>query len=93
MPDLGAIEEDVPFDDGAADALITACRAAASAIDGQAGHRASLVATAMTDFRGRFSELFQTNAATAAGDGLELASRLREVATGAERLKEEAAKE
>ena len=93
MADLGAIEEDVPFDDGAADALIAACRTAASTIDGQAGYRASLVSAAMTDFKGHFSELFQANAATAAGDALELANRLREVATGAERLKEEAAKE
>ncbi len=93
MADLGAIEEDVPFDDGAADTLITDCRTAATAIDGQAGERSSWVTTAMTDFKGRFSELFQANAATAAGDATELANRLREVATGAERLKEEARKE
>ncbi|GAB2583246.1 DUF6531 domain-containing protein [Microlunatus antarcticus] len=93
MADLGAIEEDVPFDAGTADTLISACRAAASAITGQTGSRASWVSTAMTDFRGRFSELFADNAATAAGDAIELANRLREVATGAERLKEEAAKE
>ena len=93
MADLGAIDEDVPFDAGTADTLITACRAAASSIDGQAGQRASSVTTAMTDFKGHFSELFSANAPTAAGDATELANRLREVATGAERLKEEARKE
>lgn len=66
MTDLGAIEDDVPFDDGTADTLIAACRTAASAIDGQAGQRASWVTTAMTDFKGRFSELFKANAGTAA---------------------------
>ena len=93
MADLGAIEEDVPFDEGTADTLIAACRAAASTIDGQAGSRSSWVTTAMTDFKGHFSELFSTNAATAAGDATELSNRLREVATAAERLKEEARKE
>ena len=93
MADLGAIEEDVPFDVGTADALINACRTAASTITAQTGQRSSLVTTALTDFRGHFSELFTANAATAAGDATELANRLREVATGAERLKEEARKE
>lgn len=93
MPDLGAIEEDVPFDEGTATALITACRSAASAVDAQAGQRSSWVTTAMTDFKGHFSELFKANAQTAAGDATELANRLREVATAAERLKEEAHKE
>jgi len=93
MPDLGAIEEDVPFDEGTATALITACRSAASAVDAQAGQRSSWVTTATTDFKGHFSELFKANAQTAAGDATELANRLREVATAAERLKEEAHKE
>ena len=93
MADLGAIEEDVPFDEGAANALISACRTAASAVDAQTGQRSSWVTTAMQDFKGHFSQLFSANAQTAAGDATELANRLREVATGAERLKEEAAKE
>ena len=93
MADLGAIDEDVPFDGGTADTLSRACRAAASLVDSQVGQRASWVTTATTDFKGHFSELFRTNAQTAAGDATELANRLREVATGAERLKEEAHKE
>ncbi len=88
--DLGAIDEPVPFDDGAADTLIAACRAAASSVDGQTGPRWSLVHRGSTDFRGRFSELFAQNALTAAGDAAELGMRLRGVADGAERLQEEA---
>ena len=93
MVDLGAIDEDVPFDAGAADALIAACTGAASEIEGQVGSRASYVSTAMKDFEGYFSGLFSDNAATAKGDAQELVARLHEVASGARRLKEEAAKE
>jgi hypothetical protein len=93
MGDLGAIEEDVPFDFGVATAFATACDNAASAVDGQAGSRATWVSTGLTDFKGHFSELFRTNAATAAGDATELSARLREVATGVRKLAEEARKE
>ena len=93
MGDLGAIEADVTFDFGVAEALAAACDGAASAVAGQAGSRAGWVATGLTDFRGRFSELFGSNAATAAGDATELSNRLGEVAAGARRLAEEARKE
>ncbi|GAA3619405.1 DUF6531 domain-containing protein [Microlunatus ginsengisoli] len=93
MGDLGAIEEDVPFDFGVATVFATACDNAASAVDGQAGSRATWVSTGLTDFKGHFSELFRTNAATAAGDATELSARLREVATGVRKLAEEARKE
>lgn len=93
MGDLGGIAADVVFDAGVADALATGCDTAATAIDDQAGLRALWSATALTDFRGRFSELFRSNAQVAAGDATELVARLREVAVGARRLKEEAAKE
>ncbi|WP_181024686.1 hypothetical protein [Rathayibacter rathayi] len=53
--DLGAIEENVPFDDGAAEALITAFDGAASMLVGQVGSRSSFVATALAEFRGRFA--------------------------------------
>ena len=56
------------------------CDAAAGVIEGQTGSRASWKSTALTDFRGHFSQLFRSNAAVAAGDATELASRLREVA-------------
>jgi len=91
--DLGAIEEDVPFDNGVADRLIAVCDGAASTVSGQSGSRASWQATAAKDFKGHFADLFRDNQSTARADAAELAARLREVATGARRLKEEAAKE
>lgn len=93
MADLGAIEEDVRFDYGAADTLARLCDAAAGVIESQTGSRASWKSKALTDFRGRFSQLFRNNAAVAAADAAELASRLREVAGFTRRLKEEAHKE
>ncbi|KZX20517.1 DUF6531 domain-containing protein [Rathayibacter tanaceti] len=91
--DLGAIEEDVPFDDGVAKALIAAFDAAASAVAGQAGSRSSLVTTALADFRGRFAQVFESNARVAASDAVELTQRLREVSSGARQLRREAHKE
>ena len=93
MGALSGIEEDVRFDDGAADRLISVCDAAASLITGQAGSRASWQATAAKDFRGHFADLFRSNQATAHSDAVRLAEALRLVATGARRLKEEARKE
>ncbi|PPF31162.1 DUF6531 domain-containing protein, partial [Rathayibacter tritici] len=90
---LGAIEEDVPFDDGAAEALISAFDAAASMLVGQAGSRSSLVTTALAEFRGRFAQVFESNARVAASDVQELAQRLREVSSGARQLRREAHKE
>ena len=90
MSDLGAIDEPVPFDFGAAEALVTAARAAASSVDGQVGQRWSLVSTASKDFTGVFSQLFAQNALTASGDATELAIALRAVADGAQQLIDEA---
>ena len=93
MADLGAFEHDVVFDNGTADALISAFNLAASNIEGQSGSRSSLVATAGAEFQGHFSKLFADNARVASADATELAARLREAATGAKSLKEEARKE
>ena len=93
MGALSGIEEDVPFDDGAADRLITVCDGAASVITGQIASRRSWQATAAKDFKGHFADLFRTNQTTAHSDATELAGALRLVATGARRLKEEARKE
>ncbi len=91
--ELAGIEQDVPFDFGAAEALSTAADSAATTVDGQVGARHAFVSVAMQEFRGFFSTLFQDNASTAAADARELADRLREVAEGARRLAEEARKE
>ena len=60
MGALSGIEEDVPFDDGAADRLITVCDGAASVITGQVASRRSWQATAAKDFKGHFADLFRT---------------------------------
>ncbi|MFL4474281.1 DUF6531 domain-containing protein, partial [Paeniglutamicibacter sp. MACA_103] len=93
MADLGVFEHDVVFDNGTADALISAFNLAASSIEGQSGSRSSLVATAGTEFQGHFSQLFADNARVASADATELAARLREAADGARSLKEEARQE
>lgn len=84
---------DLTYDFGLADAVASAANAAASAVEGQAGTRASYVTTAGQDFQGYFSELFAANAATAAGDARELASRLRDVSSFIGRLSDAAREE
>ncbi|VXC24794.1 DUF6531 domain-containing protein [Nocardioides sp. AX2bis] len=91
--ELTGIEQDVPFDFAAAEALSTSADDAAGTVEGQLGSRNVFVSVAMQEFRGFFSTLFQDNASTAAADARELADRLREVAEGARRLAEEAQKE
>ena len=90
---LAGIDEDVVFDNATADTFSQGCDSAAGVIEGQTGSRASWKTTALTDFKGTFSELFRNNAAVAAADATEVATRLREVATGVRLLKEEARKE
>ncbi|WZH36376.1 MAG: DUF6531 domain-containing protein [Microbacterium enclense] len=84
---------DLTYDFGLADAVAAAANAAASAVEGQAGSRASYVATAEQDFQGYFSELFAANATTAAGDARELATRLRDVSSFIGRLNDAAREE
>lgn len=93
MSDLGAIDEDVPFDFGAADSLISLCTSASSLINTQQASRARWVHAASTDFRGYFSDLFGSNATVASGDAQLLAQRLSEVASGVRQLRDEASKE
>lgn len=81
MGDLGAYKEDVKFSDYDAQGLITACNAAASTIDGQAGPRQSWRTTGENEFRGYFSTLFQSNGATQVKDAGELSAALRQVST------------
>lgn len=83
---LHGIDEDVRFNHAAATTLATSCRNAATAIDNQAGPRASWVSHAMTDFQGYYAQLFQQNATTQAGDATRLAAALRDVATKVDHL-------
>ena len=56
MGDLDGVEADVEFDFGVADGLASSCDNAATAVDGQAGSRASWTSTGLTDFKGHFFE-------------------------------------
>ena len=86
MSVLAGIDEDVRFNHGAADSLARACRNAATAIDNQAGDRASWVTHGLTDFEGYYADLFEQNGTTQAGDATRLASALRDVATKVDHL-------
>ena len=90
---LHGIESDVRFDHSAAQSLARSCRNAADAIDGQAGSRSSWVSHGMVDFVGYYSQLFQQNGTTQAGDAERLATALREVATKVDYMAECATKE
>lgn len=90
---LKNIDEDVPFDVTIADNLAAAFNATATKIEGQAASRSSNVTTGSTDFAGYFAGLFTDNASVASSDATEVCNRLREVATAATRLREEAVKE
>src|SRR6478735_5217463 len=50
------VDADVEFDFGVADGLASSCDNAATAVDGQAGSRASWTSTGLTDFKGHFFE-------------------------------------
>lgn len=79
--------EKLDYKGNLATALINACNNAADAIDDHASSRSSWVTHAETDFKGYFSQLFAKNANTASGDGVELATALRNVAIATGDLK------
>ena len=90
---LVGIDEDVPYSAADANALVAACRASATLIEGQASTRASAVSTAETDFEGYFSRVFADNARVQVADATNLVTALRDVATKVDALTEEARKE
>ncbi|MDN3905926.1 DUF6531 domain-containing protein [Arthrobacter sp. YD2] len=69
-----------PFNFSVAWEAATAFDNEAQRIYGQSGSRAALVSEGKTDFQGYFSELFQTNAVTAAKSAEDLAGALSSVA-------------
>ncbi|MDO4898248.1 MAG: DUF6531 domain-containing protein, partial [Rothia sp. (in: high G+C Gram-positive bacteria)] len=75
--ELGAIGGDVDFNFDHAQSLHTALNDAAGILENQAGSRAQLVNSAKEEFQGYFSELFSSNAETAASDSGEIAAALR----------------
>ncbi|GAA3589342.1 hypothetical protein GCM10022198_11510 [Klugiella xanthotipulae] len=76
-----------------ADGVVAAFTNAATTLEGQAASRASYVSTGKQDFQGYFSDLFTTNASTAATDATRLAESLRVVATYAQELRTAAEEE
>lgn len=90
---LVGIDEDVPYSAADASALVAACRASATLIEGQAGTRAWAVSTAEADFEGCFSRVFADNARVQVADATNLVRALRDVATKVDALTEEAGKE
>ncbi|PZE37810.1 DUF6531 domain-containing protein [Curtobacterium sp. MCPF17_031] len=90
---LHANTDPIEFDVATADALGSAMRSAASAIDGQVGSRQSYVSTASQEFRGHFSELFTENASVAKSDGTTISDMMRTVAGWVDQMKTAAAEE
>ncbi|GAA1493542.1 DUF6531 domain-containing protein [Curtobacterium herbarum] len=90
---LHANTDPIEFDDATADALGSAMRSAASAIDGQVGSRQSYVSTASQEFRGHFSDLFTENASIAKSDGSTISDMMRTVAGWVDEMKTAAAEE
>ncbi len=93
MAQLHANTDPIEFDDATADALASAMRSTARAIDGQAGSRQSYVSTASQEFRGHFAQLFRENASTAKIDGSTISDLMRTVAGWVDQMKKAAAEE
>src|SRR5690625_993467 len=74
----------------AADTLKQRIDSLASQLDGQAGSRARLVTRALDEFRGYYSEVFQSNAEAASTSREELVSSLRSLSGYVTELKEAA---
>ncbi len=93
MGGIGPIDEDVRFDHGAAQRLISLCNAAAGTVTAQQGARRTWASTAGQDFRGAFARIFEQNAGVADGDASEVAASLRDVARFTGDLAREATQE
>ncbi|MFC2641601.1 MAG: hypothetical protein ACFN04_08570, partial [Propionibacterium acidifaciens] len=87
---LGAYDEEVPFDDTTADALMSAATALSATLKSQAASRSSWAVAASTDFEGHYADVFDTNAKTASTDCTNIASALDDLATEVQTLKEAA---
>ena len=83
---------DVEYDFGVSSSLRTAFTNAANDLSAQRGSRSGYRTHGLTDFVGRFSEVFRTNGAQQLSDLDEIVTNLRLVATKVSEL-EEAARE
>ncbi|SYZ32518.1 Hypothetical protein PROPAUS_0399, partial [Propionibacterium australiense] len=91
--DLGAYDEPVPFDDGAADTLKSAATALSGTLKDQTTSRSGWASTALAEFRGHYADVFESNAKAASTDCTSIASALDDLAAEVEALKEAAAAE
>ncbi|MBI2709589.1 MAG: hypothetical protein HYX34_07820 [Actinobacteria bacterium] len=80
MAELGAIDEDVPFDWGGAGAVARELRVSAGELDQQRAPRRVAGGEARLDWRGRFGDEFDARLRIGDGDAGELAGAMRTAA-------------
>ena len=80
----------VPFDDAAADGLISAARDADGVLSAQGVVRRSAAEAAMSEFRGSYAELYEQACATEAVDRMRLARTFDDLASQVEHAKQQA---
>ena len=79
---------DVKINNEAADKLIAGCNDAAQKIRSQCSNRQTLTTTALKDFNGLFSQIFERNQGIANEDGGNIATALEDVARQVKYLKD-----
>lgn len=88
-----ANRNDVEFDDATSDALANACRNTARDLREKVPGQRTKADTAMVEFKGYFSELYDNNINTAVDNGKDIATVLDQLAKVVDNLKEAAHKE
>lgn len=91
--DLGAVEEDVPFDWDGADRLARQFDATAATISDQQGTRSSAGTHALIDWEGPYSKEFVSRQDTGDQDAGEISSALQEAAEQVRAMKRAAQEE
>ncbi|SYZ34124.1 Hypothetical protein PROPAUS_2126, partial [Propionibacterium australiense] len=91
--DLGAYDEPVPFDDATADGVKSAATVLSGTLKDQGASRSGWATTALTEFRGHYADVFESNAKAASTDCTSIASALDDLAAEVEALKQAAAAE
>lgn len=91
--DLGAVQEDVPFDWDGADQLVTHFNATAARIEDQRGSRDAAGEHALVDWAGPHSQEFRGRQRTGDQDAVEIADALRAAAEQVRAMKRAAQEE
>lgn len=91
--DLGAFQEDVPFDWDGADVLAGAFDDLAQGVEGQRAARGRHAQDALTDATGRWAQAFVERFAVGVTDAAELAPALRDAAEDVRAMKRAAEEE